>query len=133
MSWRDLVLPLRSLVAPRRVEPDLDDELAFHLEMAARKHAADGVPEAEARARARARFGPAALAADACRDVRGTTLVTGLGRDVVYAWRALIRTPLDPVAYAVGLGTVSAICLFAAAVPALRGARSEPMTALRED
>jgi hypothetical protein len=40
---------------------------------------------------------------------------------------------LDPVAYAVGLGAVSVVCLSAAAVPALRGARIAPMTALRED
>ena len=36
MSWRDLVLRLCALVAPRRVERDLDDELAFHVEMATR-------------------------------------------------------------------------------------------------
>jgi predicted permease len=113
MSWRDLQLRLRALIAPRRLERDLDDELAFHVEMATRKHVANGMPEAEARARARARFGPAALVADACRDVRGTTLVTGLGRDVVYAWRALIATPLATAlivtTLAIGLGLVGAV------------------------
>jgi ABC-type antimicrobial peptide transport system permease subunit len=40
---------------------------------------------------------------------------------------------LDPAAYALGIGAVSAVCVAAAALPALRGARSDPMTALRED
>ena len=81
--------------------------------MATRKQLSAGVPEAEARARARARFGPVALAADACRDVRGITLVSGLGRDIVYAWRALVRAPLSTLlivaTIALGLGLVGAV------------------------
>ena len=33
MTLRDLLLRLRALIAPSRVESDLQDELAFHLEM----------------------------------------------------------------------------------------------------
>jgi predicted permease len=113
VSWRDVLLRLRAVLAPRRVERDLDDELTFHVEMATRKHMAKGMPEAEARVRARARFGPAALAADACRDVRGTTAVAGLGRDFTYAWRTLRRSPLSTAlivaTLALGLGLVGAV------------------------
>ena len=38
MTLRDLFLRLRALAAPRRVDRDLDEELAFHLEREARKH-----------------------------------------------------------------------------------------------
>ena len=48
----------------------------------------------EARAHARKRFGPVALAADLCRDVRGTALVAALVQDVAYAFRAFARAPL---------------------------------------
>src|SRR5262245_11135869 len=113
MSWRALLVRLRGLLSPRRADRDLDDELEFHVEMAARRLIEAGVPEAEAWARARARFGPHALAADACRDARGTSPVTGLGRDVVYAWRTLVRTPLSALlivaTLALGLGLVGAV------------------------
>ena len=72
MTWRDLRLRLRALLAPRRVERELDDELAFHLEMETRKHLATGLSVDDARARARTRFGSAAVAAEECRDARGT-------------------------------------------------------------
>ena len=51
------------------------EELAFHLEREAQKHIANGVSPAEARARAVARFGSVTVAADECRDARGTALV----------------------------------------------------------
>ena len=57
MNWSDLQLRLRSLVYRRRVEDELDEELKFHLEMAARKKAAAGVAEAEAVRQARVQFG----------------------------------------------------------------------------
>ena len=64
MNVRDLKLRVRALVAPRRVERELDEELAFHIERETQQHIADGVAPSEARIRALARFGSAALAAD---------------------------------------------------------------------
>jgi hypothetical protein len=70
MTLRDLWLRIRALAAPRTVDRELDEELAFHLEMETRKLIASGQTPAGARALARARFGPAS-AADACRDAQG--------------------------------------------------------------
>ncbi len=94
MTWRDLRLRLRALVSPRRVEQELDEELAFHIEREAHKHIAAGMRREEALALARARFGSQPRAADECRDVRGTATIDALARDVVYALRTCRRAPL---------------------------------------
>ena len=112
MTFRDLRLRLRALWAPRRVERDLDDELAFHLEMETRKHVSAGLSPDAARARARARFGSAALAADQCRDARGITFVEACLQDASYAIRGFRRTPAVALTIigtvALGLGLVAA-------------------------
>ena len=41
MNFRDLILRIRALVAPRRVERELDEELAFHLERDTQRHIAE--------------------------------------------------------------------------------------------
>ena len=111
MSLRDWRLRARALFAPRRVERELDDELAFHIERETQKLIAGGMTASEARARARARFGPVPLAADECRDARGTAFVDDTMRDVSYALRTFRRAPL--VAFtivstvALGLGLVA--------------------------
>ncbi len=43
MILRRLKLRARALFAPRRVERDLDEELAFHVERETRKQLADGL------------------------------------------------------------------------------------------
>ena len=111
MNLRDLKLRARALFAPRRVERELDDELAFHIDRETEKLVAEGMTTAEARARARARFGPVPLAADQCRDARGTAFVDNTVRDFLYALRTFRRAPL--VAFtivstvALGLGLVA--------------------------
>jgi predicted permease len=111
MSLRDWQLRARALFAPRRIERELDDELAFHIEREAQKLVAEGLTVAAARAKARARFGPVPLAADECRDARGTGVVDDTVRDVLYALRTFKRAPL--VAFtivstvALGLGLVA--------------------------
>jgi predicted permease len=113
MTFNDLKLRLRALLRPTRVEQELDDELAFHIEREARKLIDDGMAPAEARARAQARFGSTALAADQCRDERGTAVVDNTIRDVQYALRTFARAPLAAltivVTVAVGLGVVAVL------------------------
>jgi predicted permease len=106
MNLRDLFLRVRALAAPRRVERELDEELAFHVERETQKHVAEGLSPAAARARALARFGSVPLAADQCRDARGTALVNDLARDVLYAFRTFRRAPLAAltIVATVGLG-----------------------------
>ncbi len=113
MTLRDLLLRVRALVSPRRVERELDEELAFHIERETHKHVANGLSPADARARAVARFGSLTLAADECRDARGIGLVEDLTRDVIYAIRAFRRAPLAAITIiatvALGLGLVTSV------------------------
>ena len=112
-TLRDLLLRIRALVAPRRVERELDEELAFHIERETQQHIAAGLSPADARARARARFGSVPLAADQCRDARGTAFVDDLARDILYAFRTFRRAPLAALTIvatvALGLGLVTAV------------------------
>jgi hypothetical protein len=94
MNLRDLKLRVRALLARRRVERELDDELSFHIEREIQKLIATGMTVAEARAKALARFGPVPLAADECRDTRGTAFVDHTVRDILYALRTFRRAPL---------------------------------------
>ncbi len=106
MNLRDLKLRARALFTRRRVERDLEEELAFHIERETQKHLANGLGSEEARIRAKARFGSVTVAADECRDARGTAFIDNLMRDVLYAWRSFRRTPLVAltIVTTVGLG-----------------------------
>ena len=101
---------MRALIArPRRTR--LADELSFHLEKQTRKHVEQGLSETQARTTARARFGPVPLAADECRDARGTAFIDNTLRDVIYAIRGFQRAPLFTLTVvttvALGLGLVA--------------------------
>ena len=116
VSLRDLKLRLRALIARRRVERDLDDELSFHVEREARKLIDQGMAPERARATAQARFGSAALVADECRDQRGTAFVDDTIRDVRFALRSFRRAPLTALTIvgtvAIGLGIVAVLFTF---------------------
>src|SRR5262245_28784420 len=67
----------------------------------------------EARSRALVRFGLVPLAADQCRDVRGTAFVHDIVRDIRYALRTFQRAPLSAftivATVALGLGLVAVV------------------------
>jgi len=113
MTFTDLRLRARALFRSTRVERELDEELAFHLEMETRKLVAEGLTPEAARQRAQARFGSTALTADRCRDERGTAVVDTTIRDVQYALRAFAKAPLAAVTIvatvALGLGVVAVL------------------------
>lgn len=113
MTLRDLKLRARALLRPRRVEQELHEELAFHVARETQQLIDQGLPPAEARQRAQARFGSAALAADECRDERGTAFVDNTVRDIQYALRSFRRAPLTSativVTVAIGLGVVAVL------------------------
>ena len=113
MTLRDLFLRVRALATPRRVERELDEELAFHIERETQQHLADGMSLADARTRALARFGSVPLVADQCRDARGIGFVDDVARDILYALRTFHRAPLAAVTIvatvALGLGLVTAV------------------------
>jgi len=66
-----LLRRLRILIAPRRFERELDEELSFHLEMQTRWHESQGLDRASARALAAKEFGGEVRFKEAVRDVRG--------------------------------------------------------------
>src|SRR5262245_49669281 len=113
MTLNDLKLRARALLRPNRVEQELEEELAFHIEREARKLIDEGITPAEARERAQARFGSTALAADRCRDERGTAVVDNTIRDLQYAVRTFAKAPLAAltivVTVALGLGVVAVL------------------------
>ena len=61
LNLRDLFLRVRALIAPKRVERELDEELAFHIARETEKHISAGLSPIAARSRAIARFGPVPL------------------------------------------------------------------------
>ena len=113
MTLRDLQLRARALFRPNRVEQELNEELAFHIEREASKLIDEGMAPAEARVRAQARFGSTALAADQCRDERGTAVIDNTIRDIQYALRTFVKAPLTAftivVTVAIGLGVVAVL------------------------
>ena len=128
MTLHDLRLRARALLARRRVERELDEEFAFHLERETERQIAAGLSRAEAHRLAQARFGSRTAVADACRDERGTMGLESVVRDVAYACRSWRRAPLAAVtiiltvAFGLGLVTIaftfySALALRTDAVP----------------
>jgi len=93
MNWRDLVLRARAAFLPGRAEQDLDDELALHLEMQARKNRDSGMSVSEAERAAKRQFGSLALVEEECRDARGIGLLETLRQDAAYALRGMRRSP----------------------------------------
>ena len=113
MNLRDLTLRARALFLPSRAERDLDDELQFHIERETRKLIDEGLRPEDARMKARARFGSITVAADECRDERGTAFIDNTIGDLHYALRTFRRAPLAAltivVTVAIGLGVVAVL------------------------
>jgi putative ABC transport system permease protein len=100
---------------------DLDDELAFHVEMRVRDYVARGMTEAEARAATLNRLGDLARARDACaavtqrteRRMTRTFLIDSMMQDLRFALRTLHRnagwTAVAVTTLALGIGANTAM------------------------
>src|SRR5215212_2794090 len=84
---------LRAIAARRRLDRDLDDEIAFHLSMSEADYRAAGVTAEEARRAARRRFGNVGHIKERTRDMWTFPSVESVRQDVRYALRTLRRAP----------------------------------------
>jgi hypothetical protein len=110
---RDFRLRIRALFFRARADSDLDDELAFHIEMQTRKNLRAGMPLDQARREAALQFGSGVSAKEACRDERRVSLIETLFRDIRYAFRGFRRAPLFALTViatiSLGLGVNTAV------------------------
>ena len=90
---RRLWLGLRALLLPNRVERELHDELAFHLDMHVKQLVDGGMPESDARESARRAFGNRGRHMEHVRDARYLAWLEELARDIGFAIRSLRRRP----------------------------------------
>lgn len=76
-----------------RLDREIDDELAFHIDMRAREYERDGMTPADARREAGRRVGNALVLRDRTRDVELSVRLETMWLDVRHAARALLRSP----------------------------------------
>src|SRR5438445_2660783 len=92
MDLLTIVHRLAALLRRRRLERDLDEELAFHLAMREAEYRRDGITGGAARHAARRRFGNLACLKEERRVMWTFYPLETLRQDVPYALRTL-RTP----------------------------------------
>jgi putative ABC transport system permease protein len=103
----------RKLLLRRRLEHEMQEELAFHIQARADDLARSGISSGEAVRRARIEFGGAEQYKEQLRDTRHFGWVEDLVRDVAYACRNLRRAPVFTLsaagAIALGIGVNTAL------------------------
>ena len=131
MRWMsDVWFRLRATFAPGRMEQEMDEEMAFHMEMEARKLVWGGMTPEEAARQARRSFGGVMREKERARDAWGIGLVQDVTSDLRQAIRSLRRSPTFAVvsilSLAVGIGVNSSLftvvhAVWLAPVPGVTG------------
>lgn len=104
---------LRALVLRASQDRELDEELAFHLEMEIEANVRRGMAPGEARRQAHLKLGGLVQTREATRDARGLRWLEELGQDARVALRSLRRSPgfalSAAVTIALGVGATTAL------------------------
>jgi predicted permease len=104
---------MKALVRRRRLERDIADELAFHVQARADDWVRTGLSRDEAVRRARIEFGSAERFKEDCRQAKGLRLIDELTADLRYGarqlWRAPVFSAVAIVTLALAIGANTAI------------------------
>ncbi|HSA56973.1 MAG TPA: ABC transporter permease [Gemmatimonadaceae bacterium] len=103
---------LRAVLQRRRLEREMQEEMAAHIAQATDRFMARGMKRDDALRAARREFGSLGVIQEDARDARGGQWIDGIRRDLKYALRYFVRTPLTTVTIvltlALGIGFSSA-------------------------